>query len=307
MLYDVIIIGAGPAGMSAAVYTARKNLKTLILSKDIGGQTAISWEVDNYLGFHLVSGQELSKNFKEHVDKFDNVKLKIGELAEEIEKIDGEFKVKSAIGEYETKAIIIASGKEPRKLNVAGEKKFLGKGITYCATCDGPLFKGKDIAIIGGGNSALESVVQLSKICPTIYLINNQDVFAATADQVLVDKVQNDPKVKILHNANTKEFIGDKFLTQIKVDVGGQEKILNVKGGFIEIGSIPSVSFIKDKKIGIKLNEWNEIKINKKNMTSIEGIFAAGDVTDVLEKQVVIAAGEGAKAAMQAAEWLNRR
>jgi len=306
MNYDVIIIGAGPAGMSASVYTARKNLNTLILSKDIGGQTAISGEVDNYLGYQLVSGQELVKKFQEHIDKFDCIISKIGEPVENIKKSNSSFQIKTTIGEYEAKTIIIASGKQPRKLNVSGEEKFIGKGVTYCATCDGPLFANKIVAIIGGGNSALESTIQMSQIATKVFLINNSDKFAKTAEQVLIDKVENNDKIEILHNTNTKEFIGKKFLKQIKVEANGKERLLDVQGGFIEIGSIPSVDFLKQADVTIKLNQWNEIIIDKKNMTNIDGVFAAGDVTDVLEKQVVVAAGEGAKAAMQASEWLNK-
>lgn len=307
MLYDIIIIGAGPAGMSAAVYTARKGLSSLILSKNIGGQTALSWEVDNYLGYYVISGQELADKFKEHLTKFDNLKFRIGEEVEELTTTPEGFKIKTPISEYLTKSILIASGKEPRKLNVPGEDLFLGRGITYCAICDGPLFKGKTIAVIGGGNAALETAVELSKNTAKVYLINNKDQFSTTADAVFLEQIKNNPQIEILYNTETKEFVGDKSLTHIKAITNGEEKLLEVKGAFIEIGSLPSVDFLKKQQSLIKLNQWNEIEIDKKNMTNIPGIFAAGDVTDVLEKQVVIAAGEGAKAAIQVGEWLSKQ
>jgi alkyl hydroperoxide reductase subunit F len=307
MTYDVIIIGAGPAGMSAAIYTARKKLHTLILSKNIGGQAAASWEVDNYLGYRLVSGQDLAIKFKEHLDNFSNAEMKVGEEVIDIKKNDSTFVVKTKSGEFQSRSIIVASGKESRKINVAGEDKFLGKGLTYCATCDGPLFAKKTVAVIGGGNSALESAIQMSKICPKVYLLVDLDKFSTTADQVLVDKVKSNKKIEILFNVKTKEFIGDKFLSGIKIEQDKKEKILEVSGVFIEIGSVPSVDFLKKNGLDFKFNEWNELEIDKRNMVNIEGIFAAGDVTEVLEKQVIVAAGEGAKAAMQVSEWINRR
>jgi alkyl hydroperoxide reductase subunit F len=301
-MYDVLIIGAGPAGLTASIYCARKKLKTLILSKDIGGQAAISSEVDNYLGYHLISGAELVQKFEEHIKEFD-IKLELGVEVKDIRKIEGGFEVATDGQDYQGRAMIIASGKIPRRLDVPGERKFLGRGVTYCATCDAPLFAKRDVAVVGGGNSALDATLQLTKIANKIYLISRSSVLKG--DEVMREKALASSKVEILYNTEVKNISGKTLVEKIEVldKESGKTKELEVQGVFIEIGSIPSIDFAKGL---IEVNERNEIKVDSKNSTNIPGIFAAGDVTDVLEKQIIIAAGEGAKAALSTYGYLAK-
>ncbi len=301
-MYDLIIIGAGPAGLSAAVYAARQQLNTLVISKDVGGQTAISSNVENYLGFDSIAGSELSQRFLEQVEKYSQfVELKIGETVIKLEKGNNSFRVTSANGTYESLAVIIASGKLPRHLNVPGENQLSKKGVTYCVTCDGPLFKGKDVAVIGGGNSALDGAVQLLKIARKIYVVTiNPEMMG---DNILKKIVSGSPKVEVITSASTLAILGDKIVTGVKLNIGGKERTINVQGVFIEIGSLPSTDFAAL----IRKNEWNEVVIDEYNKASVDGLFAAGDVTQVAEKQTIVAAGEGAKAAIKAIEYVTKK
>lgn len=308
--------------MTAAIYAARKKMNTLVLTKDIGGQTLWSGEVDNYLGYQMLTGPDLAKQFRAHIKRLDDENalydLEVKEGVEikkvssakykiENKNISG-FKVETATSEtYQAKILIIASGKIPRKLNVPGEDEFLGRGVTYCATCDAPLFRGKDVAVIGGGNSALDAVIQLIKIpANKIYLININPTLGG--DAVMREQVEaRRDKVEILNAHQTTAILGEKFVTGLEIrDIPtGKMRQLLVQGIFIEIGSIPSTHFVKDL---VKLNEWGEIIIDPKdNSTSNPGIFAAGDVTDVREKQIIIAAGEGAKAALGVYDYFVRQ
>lgn len=307
MLYDVIIIGAGPAGMSAGIYCCRKKLSTLVLSKDIGGQTAKSWDVENYLGYNLISGLELSQKFKEHFNQFNCAKLKVGIEILSLKKSGKFFDVKvNNDASFGGKTVIIASGKSSRELDVLGEKEFRNKGVTYCAICDAPIFKDKAVAVIGGGDSALDASYQLTKIAKKIYLLVWDKKFKINLDKVLLENTLNSPKVQVIFNASVTKIIGDKFVAGLIYQdlISKKNNQLPVEGVFIEIGSIPSVDFCKGL---VKLNKQGEIIIDRHNMTSVKGIFAAGDVTDVLEKQTIIAAGEGAKAAIGAANYLSRQ
>lgn len=305
-IYDVIIIGAGPAGMTAGVYTARKKLKTLIISKDIGGQAAWSSDIENYLGFSMITGPELVKKFEDHLEQFkDDVELRISVAGVgKIVKSKDHFKL--TLGDRKTesaKAVIIAGGKVPRKLGVEGEEKFLNRGVTYCAWCDGPLFKGKDVAIIGGGNSALDAALNVSKLVNQIYIINvTPDL---TADPVMVDKVTSLPHIRILNSAEVKAIEGDKLVQSVRVKTHeGLQKDLPVSGVFIEVGSLPATEYLKDM---VKLNKSGEVLIDEFNATNVPGIFAAGDITNVVEKQIITAAGEGAKAAIQTSIYLAKQ
>lgn len=306
-MYNVIIIGAGPAGMAAGIYTCRKKLKTLILSKDIGGQMTRSWSIENYLGYHLISGMDLAMKFKEHLDKFGCAELQVNAEVVSIKKIKNifELKLKSGIS-YQSKTVIITSGKKPRELGIPGEHEFLGRGLTYCATCDAPLFKNKVVAVIGGGNSALEAVYQLGNISKEVYLLIRSAKVKENVDKVLLQHVRELPNVKIIFNAQAMKISGDKVISSLEYqDILNKEtNNLTVSGIFVEIGSVTSVDFCHKL---IKLNRLGEIKIDRYNMTSMPGIFAAGDVTDVVEKQTIIAAGEGAKAAIAVANYLSRQ
>ncbi len=296
-MHDLIIIGAGPAGITAAVYAARKRLNLLVVTRDIGGQTAYSGEVTNYTGYQFISGPELAAKFEEHLRKFE-IELKEGEEALEITKRGDKVLVKTAKGLYEARSAIIASGKCSRELGVPGEKEFKNRGLTYCVTCDGPLFSGKKVAVIGGGNSALDAAVQLMRIARQVYLINN--TAALSGDEVMQDKVRAAANAEILNNARVSAILGDKMVKSIRIKRNGREETLEVEGVFVEAGLIPNSRFA----LGIERNEMGEIKVSSRNETSVPGIFAAGDVTDVTEKQIIIAAGEGAKAALSAFKYL---
>jgi len=296
--YDLIIIGAGPAGITASVYAARKRMKLLVLTGDIGGQAAWSSDIENYTGYQFVTGPELVSKFEEHMRKY-AIDFHENEEVREIEKSGNLIKVKTKNGEYQARTAIIASGKVSKELGVPGEKDFKHKGLTYCATCDGPLFSGKDVAVIGGGNSALDAALQMIKIAKTVYVINNTDRLGG--DAVMREKVQGAPNVKIVNGAKVIAVTGDKMVSGIKVRTVSGEEEISVQGVFVEVGLIPNSSFA----LSVEKNERGEIKVNCKNETNIPGIFAAGDVTDVSEKQIIIAAGEGSKAALSAFKYIN--
>lgn len=300
-MYDVIIIGSGPAGMTAAIYCVRKGLKVLVLGKEVGGQVAKSGEIENYLGYWQTTGGELALKFHEHLKEFKNVEHKHDIEVTELIKENKHFKVKTTAGEYKGLTVIIASGRIPRLLNVSGEKEFTNKGVSYCDVCDGPLFKGKDVAIVGGGNSALEAAVSMSVLSPKVYIINIKKELAG--DAVLREKVLSLKNVEIINEATTVEIVGDTFVSGLKyLDAKKEEHVVSVKGIFIEIGYIPSINF---DKISEK-DENNRIKITINCETNIPGIFAAGDVSNIRDNQIVIAAGEGAKAALSAYNYVTR-
>lgn len=299
MILDLVIIGAGPAGITASVYASRKKMNFLVLTKDVGGQAAWSSDVENYPGYQFITGPDLVAKFQEHMQKY-GLKLKENEEVIDLEKKDGIIYIKTAKASYETKTAIIAAGKKVKEIGVPGEKEYKNKGVAYCVTCDGPLFAEKDVAVVGGGNSALDAAIQMMNIANKVYLINIMDHF--TGDPVMQDKIKNNPKVRILHNTRVESITGEKFVKGINVDTGGKKELLEVSGVFIEIGLMPNSWFAK----GLDKNEKGEIKVNCANETNVPGVFAAGDVTSVPEKQIVIAAGDGAKAALGAFRYLAR-
>ena len=299
MIQDLIIIGGGPAGITAGVYAARKRMKFLMVTKDIGGQAAWSSDVENYPGYQFITGPDLVEKFQEHMQKY-GINLRENEEVVELEKKDKIIYIKTTKESYEAKTVIIAAGKRVKEIGVPGEKEYKNKGVAYCVTCDGPLFAEKDIAVVGGGNSALDAAIQMMNIANKVYLINITDRFIG--DSIMQEKIRNNPRVKILHNTRVESIIGDKFVKGINIDTQGKKETLDVKGIFIEIGLMPNSWFAK----GLDKNEKNEIKVNCANETNIPGIFAAGDVTSVPEKQIVIAAGDGAKAALGAFRYLAR-
>ncbi len=297
MMFDLIIVGGGPAGITASVYAARKKMDLLVITRDIGGQAAWSGDIQNYTGYQFITGAELAGKFEEHMRKY-GIELKENEQVVEIKKKNEVIQVKTDKGTYEGKTAIVASGKRSRELGVPGEKEFKNRGLTYCATCDGPLFAGKDVAVVGGGNSALDATLQLMRIAKRIYLI---DIAAdLTGDPVMRDKVRESNKVDILNSTRVSAVLGEKMVSGIKIKREDKEEILPLEGVFVEIGLIPNSEFAKE----LEKNERGEIKVNCYNETNIPGIFAAGDVTDVPEKQIIIAAGEGAKAALSAFRYL---
>jgi thioredoxin-disulfide reductase len=301
--YDLIIVGAGPAGMTAAIYAARRKINFLILGMDIGGQMSWSSEVENYPGTTHSTGGELVRNFQKHMEVY-GVKVKPEEIIKVGKKGELCF-VKSRNKEYLSKAVIIASGKKPKKLNVPGEDRLASKGVGYCATCDAPLYKDKVVVVVGGGNSGLEAAEFLAKYAKKVYLMESMPNLGGEA--YLRDKVVKDKKVQVLTGVKIKEVKGKNFVSSLIYEEEGKDKEINVDGIFIEIGLVSKSDFIDVQK-----NRWGEImlfrstKTHEENMTSVSGIFAAGDVTDVPAKQIVAAAGEGCKAALASFDYISR-
>ncbi len=296
---DVIIIGAGPAGLSAGVYCARKMLDTLVVSQNVGGQATWSWEVENYLGYQLITGVELAERFREHLENF-RVELREGRTVTSLSLSGEGFSVVTdRDGESRGRAVIVASGKVPRMLDVPGESEYRGRGVAYCSTCDAPLFRNRRVAVVGGGNSALDAALQLAAIAERVYVITVEA--ALGGDEIRRRQVLASPVVDVLSSAQVTSITGDRFVKGLTYSREGKEGALEVEGVFIEIGSVPSTSFLPPQ---VELNELGEVAVDSNNRTSVPGIFAAGDVTDVIEKQIIIAAGEGAKAALSAYAWL---
>jgi NADH-dependent peroxiredoxin subunit F len=298
MIYDLIIIGGGPAGTAGAVYAARKRLNTLFITAEFGGQSIVSEKIYNWIGSVSIAGNELAENFKKHVlsNAGEKLTVKEGMKVISVSKIEGiGFKIKTETGEeFETKTILITAGSSRRKLEAKNADRLEHKGLTYCATCDGPLFEGADVAVIGGGNAGFESAAQLLAYCNSVTLINRSDIFRA--DEITVEKVSKNSKFKIIKNVEILEVKGDKFVEGlvIKNKNTKEEKELKVTGIFVEIGQIPNTNFVKDlvplDKIGkIKIDPWT-------GKTEIPGIWAAGDCTNILYHQNNIAAGDAVKA-----------
>jgi alkyl hydroperoxide reductase subunit F len=300
-MYDLMIIGGGPAGLCAAVYTARKQLKTLLVSADIGGQINWTLGVENYLGYQFIEAPELIDKFQTQVSQFP-IDQKIGYKVSRLEKIDGGFEAISEAGDkYQAKTVIFATGKRPQRLNVPGEAEYTGRGVTYCAICDGPVFSGQRVAVVGGGNSALEAALDTVKIAEHVDLVS---LTPLTGDPILIDKLSGAKNLNILTEYQTEKIEGKDFVTGLAVKdlKSGEKKQLDVTGVFIEIGLIPNSEPVRDL---IELNERGEVPVSCSGETTVPGLYAAGDVTNVPEKQIVVAAGEGAKAALQAHRYLQ--
>ncbi len=301
-MYELMIIGGGPAGLAAGVYAARKQLKTLLISGDIGGQINNTLGIENYLGYQFVEGPELISKFQAQVSQFP-IDQKIGDKVSRLEKADGGFEAISETGDrYQARAVVLATGKRPRKLNVPGEVEFAGRGVTYCAICDGPIFAGQRVAVVGGGNSALEAALDMVKIAEHVDLVS---LAPLTGDQILIDQLGNAENLEIFTEHQTQEIKGQDFVAGmvIKDRKSGAEKHLAVTGVFIEIGLIPNSETVKGL---VELNRLGEVPVSCANETTLPGLYAAGDVTDVPEKQIIVAAGEGAKATLQAHHYLQR-
>lgn len=300
--WDLTVIGTGPAGMTAAVYGARKGLSVLLLARDIGGQVLETDTIDNYLPEFGIYGPDLMQNFLEHVQKY-NIDTMFGEEVVDVKHREQEHTIITLSGkEINTKTIIIATGSKKRHLVVPGENKLKGKGVSYCATCDGFLYEDKTVAVVGGGNSGMEAALDMAQLKSKVYLIEFAENLSG--DTVLQQKINDSEKIYIMTSYQVEKISGNDKVESIKVKNlnNGDIKDLSVEAVFIEIGLIPNTGFICKK---INVNDRDEIIINNKNETSIEGIFAAGDVTDIKDKQIVIAAAEGAKAALRVNEYLS--
>lgn len=322
MLYDVIIIGGGPAGAAAAVYSARKKLKTLLITDSFGGQSIVSDDIQNWIGERHISGFDLAQKLESHVREFsDVVEIKMPEKVVEVRSVKCiestppsggasricDFEVKTEQGNvYDGKALILAIGARRKKLGVPGEEKFNGKGVAYCSTCDAPLFSGKKVAVVGGGNAGLEAVVDLFPYASEVYLLHRGEVLKG--DPVEQEEMKKNPKLKqIILNAETQEIIGDRFVSGIKYKniKTGEENSLPVEGVFVEIGSEPNSEIVKNL---VDLDKWGQVIIDAKHAaTSHPGIFAAGDITDDPYKQNNISAGDAVKAALAAYNYLLKR
>ena len=301
-LYDVTVVGSGPAAVSAAIYAARKGLNVVMVGVKIGGQVLDTNEIENIIGTVLTTGAKFAETLEKHLKEHE-IAFKEGHLVKEI-KEDGKDKILVTDDgkSYKTKTVIVATGAKPRSLNIPGEAEYVGKGVHYCSTCDGPFYKGLDVAVIGGGNSGVEAALDLSGIAKSVTLIEFMPELKA--DKVLQEKLAEQPNVKTILNSATVKVNGNEFVESIvyKSRETDEEKTLNVEGMFVEIGLSPRSEVVKDL---VETNKIGEIVINpENNSTSVAGIFAAGDVTNIRQKQIIIAMGEGAKAALGAFEYL---
>lgn len=299
MIYDLVIIGGGPAGTGAAVYASRKRLKTLFITAEWGGQSIVSEEIFNWIGTTSIAGSKLASDFKAHVlanaGTGQTLEVKEGNKVISLQKKGENFLVKTdANEEFETKTVLIASGSGRRKITAINADKLEHKGLTYCASCDGPLFSDMDVAVIGGGNAGFETAAQLLAYCKSVVLINRTDTFRA--DEITVEKVLANPKMSVIKNAEILEILGDKFVSGLKYkDIKtNEEKELQVSGIFVEIGQIPNTDFAKGV---VPMDDINRIKIDPwTQKTEVSGIWAAGDCTNILYHQNNIASGDAVRA-----------
>jgi NADH-dependent peroxiredoxin subunit F len=299
-MYDLIIIGGGPAGITAGIYAARKKLNTLIVSKNFIGQTGMAGKIENWPGEKSILGPELIFKFIDHLETYE-----IEKKEEEVISISKreKFEIKTKENSFSSSAVIIATGRKPRELGVINEKDFIGKGVVYCTTCDAPLFKSKKVVVAGGGNAAFETAIEMTDYTKDVYLFDISSKFLA--DEILQEKAQK-KGVSLFNNMRIDKVDGKNFLEEVKYTdvVTNEEKTISADGLFIQIGSLPITGFLEDF---LELDDSKNIVINFETQeTSKEGVFAAGDVTNIKDKQVIISAGEGAKAALSAYRFLKK-
>ncbi|OGG43464.1 hypothetical protein A2841_02465 [Candidatus Kaiserbacteria bacterium RIFCSPHIGHO2_01_FULL_48_10] len=296
-MYDVAIIGGGPAGAAAGVYAARKLLKTILITESFGGQSIVSAEIQNWIGTEKISGEELAKALENHVRAYagETVDIEKGKKVTTISAIQDGFQIKTDDGKtYDAKTVLVTTGGQRRKLKAKGAEEFEQKGISYCASCDGPLFGDMDVAVIGGGNAGFETAAQLLAYCKSVTLLQHSDSFSA--DPVTVKKVLAHPNMKAIMKADTVEVTGDKLVTSLayKDKETGEEKTIPVSAIFVEIGMIPSTEFLDGL---VELDQYKRVIVNRDNQrTTKDGIWAAGDCTNSLYHQNNIAAGEAVTA-----------
>ena len=320
VIYDLLILGAGPAGLTAAIYAGRYNMKALVVAKSIGGTTNLAGEIENWPGF-VGSGIELMKSFKEQASAFGAHFLegdieKVEEFASRksspsVEKFSSAGKVQPSAGGLAAfkltvddkvvygRSLIVALGTEHRQLNIPGEKEFLGKGVSYCATCDGNFFRGKRVAVIGGANSAAKAALYLSDICEKVYVVYRKHEMRC--EPIVLERIKERDNIDVVYRSVPTEIVGSNKVESLKIDSEGKESVLDVDGVFIEVGATPATEVVKN--LGLKV-EGGYVVTGKDGRTSVDGVFAAGDVTDNFLKQVVTAAGEGAVAAKGVYEYL---
>lgn len=296
-MYELVIIGGGPAGVAAGVYAARKKIKTALVAESFGGQSITSADIQNWIGTPSISGFELAQNLEKHLKSHEGIDIFEGERVLGVEKADNGYALTTASGKrLLTKYVLLASGSRRRRLGVPGEDKYDGKGVVFCSTCDAPIFKGKTVAVVGGGNAGLEAVVDLFPYAEKIYLIVRSE--GPKGDAVTLEKVKSDPRVTVIAQAETAEIYGEDFVTGMKYKdkTSGEIKDLKVGGVFVEIGAIPNSDPVKDL---VTLDKRGEVIVNHKTEeSSAPGIWAVGDVSDVLYKQNNISAGDAIKAVL---------
>lgn len=296
-IYELAIVGGGPAGVGAGIYASRKKLKTILVTDTFGGQSTVSSDIQNWIGTKNISGQQLAKDLEEHLREYADgvLEIKEGQKVDHIEKTEGgSFKIKTTGGEYQAKTVLVTTGSHRRKIEAINADKLEHRGLTYCATCDGPLFTNKDVVVIGGGNSGFESAAQLAAYAKSVTILHRNGKFKA--DEVTVKKILSNPKISLIHNASTTEILGENFVTGLKYKdtETGEEHELKTDGIFVEIGAVPTTGFVADL---VELNEYKSIVVDHKTQkTSLDGIWAAGDCTDGLYHQNNIAVGDAIKA-----------
>jgi alkyl hydroperoxide reductase subunit F len=306
-MYDLIILGGGPAGSAAAVYSARKQLKTAIITNEFGGQSIVSELIYNWIGTPEISGANLASNLKQHVLYYKGPYLDIveGERISSVEKIENGFILKSESDkEYEARTILVSTGSSRRKLEAINSDVFENKGITYCASCDGPLFADQDVLVIGGGNAAFETSAQLLSYCKSVTMIHRSEKFKA--DEITVKKIIANPKFKAITNAEILRVDGEQFVKSLtyKDKITGEEHTIASTGIFVEIGQIPNVDFVKNL---VNIDEFGKIIVDPiTQMTSVPGIWAAGDCTNGRYHQNNIATGDAVKALEDAYLWIQK-
>lgn len=302
--FDVAIVGYGPAGITAAIYATRKRLRVVLFGDLPGGEITNSGEIENWPGDRQTDGVALSEKFVRHLADHSDMVAIMQQKITNVKEQERQFALIAEDGKkYAAKTVIYAAGRHPRLLSVPGEAEYKNKGVSYCATCDAPLFPDKTVAVIGGGNTGAEAVIMLQKIAKKIYLLHIED--ALKADPILVDNFKNDPKVEILYQAKTTKITGEAFVNGLEYeDAQGKQHQLALEGIFVTIGAIPNTDPVKDL---VKLDDFRSIVADRYGRTSKEGFFAAGDVTDIRDAQIVVAAGQGCSAALSAGDYLSRQ
>ncbi|NLA79054.1 MAG: FAD-dependent oxidoreductase [Erysipelothrix sp.] len=301
LVYDHLIVGGGPAALSSALYALRKGLTTGIIAANIGGQLLNTSIVDNYLGISEIGGEQLGDKFYEHVVEL-NAHVTVGISATAIQKANGLFEVKASDGHtYKAKTLLIATGSNPRKLEVKGESEFTNKGVAYCAICDAPLFKDKTVIIAGGGNSAVEAAIDVAKWAKDVIVVHRSEF---RADKILLDRMFANDNITVFKQTQILEITGDVMMNGVVVldKETNQSRTIHADGIFIEIGNIPNSGLVQDF---VALNEFNEVMVDNRQMTNIEGCFSAGDVSDAMYKQIIVSVADGAKAALNANDYIN--
>lgn len=297
-MHDVIIVGSGVAGLGAAVYAKRFGLKTLVIGELQGGTITKTHLVENYPGFPSLSGLELAQNIIKHVESVD-AEVRTG-IVESIEKTTEGFAVKTGTETLETKTVILATGTEHRKLGVPGEKEFTNKGVSYCATCDGPFFKEKTVGIVGGSDSAVKESLLLAQYAKKVYIIYRGE--EVRPEPINRKRMEENDKIEVINKTNITEILGDQIINKVKFDTG---KELELEGLFIEIGRLPQTDLAKP--LDIEMNDKGEVKIDRMSNTNIEGFYAAGDCADTDWKQAIVGVAEGVKAAYSAYSYINAK